>query len=127
MVALNNWTLNLYGKEADSNNNYIYTNEYADFVSGGRNINTDNEGTDSINTAAITSDTTLNLNSGTNSTLAGKNLTIADNTTIENAFTGDGDDTIVGNNLENLLYGGRGNDNINGGIGADVIIEKPKR
>jgi len=120
--TLNNWILKLYGKEADENDTYIYTNEYANLASGSRSILTDTEGTDAINAAAIDSNTTVNLNPGTVSHLAGQNLTIASNTTIENAFTGDGDDTLTGNTIDNLLYGGRGNDYINGGAGADILI-----
>jgi len=38
------------------------------------------------------------------------NLIIAEGTRIENAVTGSGDDTIVANDLDNLLSGGSGKD-----------------
>ncbi|KQQ39908.1 hypothetical protein ASF58_22350 [Methylobacterium sp. Leaf125] len=38
---------------------------------------------------------------------------------IENAIGGAGNDTIVGNRVDNALAGGSGNDTLNGGAGAD--------
>nr|WP_156653220.1 M10 family metallopeptidase [Methylobacterium sp. Leaf111] len=38
---------------------------------------------------------------------------------IENAIGGSGNDTIVGNTVDNVLAGGSGNDTLNGGAGAD--------
>ena len=41
---------------------------------------------------------------------------------IENAYGGSGNDTITGNNLNNLIIGNGGNDTINGGTGdADIV------
>jgi len=41
---------------------------------------------------------------------------------IENAIGGTGQDTITGNQADNVLDGGAGNDTITGGIGNDVLI-----
>ena len=41
--------------------------------------------------------------------------------TIENVTTGDGNDTIEGNALDNILNGGAGNDTINGSYGDDTL------
>jgi Ca2+-binding RTX toxin-like protein len=43
------------------------------------------------------------------------------NDTIERAFLGDGNDTVIGNALDNALFGGRGNDNLDGAGGNDVL------
>ena len=40
---------------------------------------------------------------------------------IENVTTGDGDDTIEGNVLDNILNGGAGNDTLTGGYGDDTL------
>ena len=40
---------------------------------------------------------------------------------IERAFSGSGNDTIIGNAANNRLNGGAGNDLLNGGAGADVL------
>jgi trimeric autotransporter adhesin len=41
---------------------------------------------------------------------------------IENAITGEGNDTLTGNSGVNSLVGGAGNDIIDGGIGADTLV-----
>ncbi len=48
-------------------------------------------------------------------------LTIAAGTVIENAVTGDGNDTLIGNDIANILLGMRGNDTLDGGAGADTL------
>lgn len=50
------------------------------------------------------------------------NIAIAYNTTIENARTGAGNDTITGNDAANRLEGGAGNDELNGGEGDDTLV-----
>ncbi len=50
------------------------------------------------------------------------NLSIAYLSTIENAVGGAGNDTITGNEADNILTGGRGNDTISGGGGTDIAI-----
>ena len=57
--------------------------------------------------------------------IAGQSLTIGSNTTIENAYGGDGNDVIRGNNAGNRLDGGRGNDILSGLIGADILSGGP--
>ena len=42
--------------------------------------------------------------------------------TIENDTTGNGDDVIEGNALDNILNGGAGNDTLTGGYGDDTLI-----
>ena len=49
------------------------------------------------------------------------NLTIAYGAEIENAIGGAGDDTIVGNDLDNVLNGGLGDDTLTGGDGDDIF------
>lgn len=128
---LNNWTLNLYGDLETANDTYIYTNEFANFNSISRQTLNDTSGLDTINAAAITSNTYLNLTPGSVSTLAGQSLTIDAATTIENVFSGDGNDTIIGNRAANALDGGRGNDilygvagndSLEGGAGNDMLV-----
>ncbi|TAF70044.1 MAG: hypothetical protein EAZ59_06090, partial [Oscillatoriales cyanobacterium] len=117
-------TLRLYGDDIIPDNTYIYTNEFASFTDATRKTLTDtNGGNDIINVAAITDDVTINLAPGSTSTLPGRDvtgrtklapqtLTIAPGSIIENAFAGDGNDTIFGNDAANTLSGGRGNDTL---------------
>jgi subtilisin-like proprotein convertase family protein len=121
--TLNSWQLSVYGDTDTVNDIYIYTDEFSKFTdtaSAARRTLTDTAGIDTINASAITSNIKLNLTPNLVNTLAGNSLTIAANTTIENAFTGDGNDTLTGNSSNNTLKGGRGNDVINGGSGYDV-------
>lgn len=116
---LNSWQLNLYGDEGSVNDTYFYTNEYG--IYGETTLN-DTSGIDTINAAAITSNSYLNLTPGSVSTLNETALTISAETIIENAFGGDGDDIIIGNSAANVLYGGRGNDILIGSAGNDTLI-----
>ena len=48
-------------------------------------------------------------------------LSISSDSTIENAFSGDGDDVLIGNQADNHLHGGRGNDRFVATGGDDTI------
>lgn len=119
--VLKNWKLDLYGATADSNDVYVYTNEFADFSGTQRNTLTDSNGggIDIVNASAVTGNSTINLNNGTSSVIAGKTVSINGN--IERAYGGDGNDTLTGNGLINVLLGGRGDDTLSGGAGDDRL------
>jgi Ca2+-binding RTX toxin-like protein len=51
-----------------------------------------------------------------------ENIGIAYNTIIENGRTGNGNDTLMGNDVGNILDGGRGNDVFTGGLGNDTFV-----
>ncbi|MDJ0724130.1 MAG: S8 family serine peptidase [Prochloraceae cyanobacterium] len=119
---LNNWSLTLYGDSITADDTYIYTNELSRVgAEPNRQIINDLEGIDTINAAAVTSDSLIDLRSGQISTIATRNIQIASGTVIENAIAGDGADLIIGNAVANDLFGGRGNDTIDGGVGNDTI------
>src|SRR5262249_12841105 len=50
------------------------------------------------------------------------NVAIAYGCTIENAIGGAGNDTITGNDADNVLFGGAGNDTLSGGKGNDTLV-----
>jgi serralysin len=52
-------------------------------------------------------------------------FTIANGVTIENAFSGSGNDMLVGNNADNLLSAGAGNDTLMSGPGNDTVYAGP--
>ncbi len=120
--TLNSVLFNGFGSTINTNDVYTYTDEFNAMKSlnAARGTLTDISGTDWINAAAISTDVILDLNP--NSVVAGRLLTIAAGTTIENAVTGDGNDSITGNSVANILEGMRGNDTINGMGGADQIL-----
>jgi subtilisin-like proprotein convertase family protein len=117
-------TLNFFGASNTTTDRYTYTDEFSAYASlAGRNILGDTDGgTDTINAAAVTTGSTINLNNGSTSTIAGQSLTIAAGSDIENAVGGDGNDTFTGNALANIFYGGRGDDIIDGGGDIDSAV-----
>ena len=118
--TLTSWSLNLYGKGAGGDDTYVYTDEYGSLA--GRNVLTDTDGgKDIINASAVSGNSTINLNAGATSTIAGKSFTIASGTDIEFAFGGDGSDVLTGNALSNRMQGGRGNDTLSGGGQMDLL------
>ena len=120
--VLHNWTLGLYGDAPSADDFYIFTDEYADF--GGdptRSVLSDSGGVDTINAAAVTSDTFIDLTGANVSAIAGTGLTIQSGTVIENYYGGDDDDTVLGNSAANALSGARGGDTLLGGAGDDYL------
>jgi Ca2+-binding RTX toxin-like protein len=129
-------TLTISGNALDLNNDtYIYTDEFGTLYSGSdladRKVLHDGDGgTDTINAAAVTSDSIIDLTAGRHTVIAGVTVSL-DANAIENAFTGDGNDTLIGSKLANLLNAGRGddviyfsfgNDTLDGGQGQDSLI-----
>jgi len=130
-------TLRLYGDDLINDNTYIYTNEFASFTDATRKTLSDTDGgNDIINVAAITDDVIVNLTPGSTSTVPGRDvtghkkldpqtLTIAPGSIIENAFAGEGNDSIVGNEAPNTLSGGRGNDTLVASRGNEGVVASP--
>jgi subtilisin-like proprotein convertase family protein len=109
--------LRFYGDNEGDDDLYVYTDEFAT-LAGARGTWSDSAGNDTVNAAAVSTAMTLDLSGGT-SEIAGRAITLASGTVIENAIGGDGDDAITGNFADNRLAGGRGEDVISGGAGAD--------
>lgn len=84
----------------------------------------DSDGTDTIDLASRTDAQRLDLNPESISDINGRigNLSIARGTVIENAITGSGNDTIIGNDADNVLSSGGGVDSLTGGAGSDTLI-----
>ena len=118
-------SLNLaaFGDGLTADDLYVYTNEFASLgsVTARATLTDSDGGIDTLNAAAVTSASTIDLRSGGVSSIAGKTLTIADGTVIENGYGGDGADQIIGNGSANTLCGARGDDTLEGGAGNDTI------
>lgn len=83
----------------------------------------DAAGHDVIDMSAATYGVEIDLNQGAFSTIddtGSENLAIAFGTEIENVRGSQYDDKIVGNELDNLIAAGSGNDELTGGQGADI-------
>lgn len=120
--TLNNWSLNVYGQGETVNDQYIYTNEYAQLAARGRDVLEDLDGgADTINAAAISQKSVIDLTKGT-AQLAGVQLTIRNPETIENAVGGEFADQLIGNIANNRLFGGNGDDLLSGGGGRDLLL-----
>ena len=125
----------IYGSEASDDDVHHYNGEFAAMLAAdaGRGTLTDLAGTDWINLAPVAGNIVLNLGTGGSggAVVAGTAwFDIAAGTVIENAVTGDGNDTITGNGSGNALHGMRGgdvisgyggNDTLDGGLGADLL------
>ncbi|KAE9629295.1 pre-peptidase C-terminal domain-containing protein [Parasedimentitalea maritima] len=85
----------------------------------------DQGGTDTLDLAYLSASqaSNINLNGGTFSSIGAdvEIMGIAVGTIVENANLGAGNDTVVGNEANNVINSGAGNDTINGGAGNDVI------
>jgi subtilisin-like proprotein convertase family protein len=115
-------SLQIFGASNITDDRYVYTNEfhtYADLA--GRSTLSDTDGgSDTINAAAVTAASTINLNVGSAGSIDGHSFTVSGGD-IENAIGGDGNDTLIGNSLANILYGGRGDDSLTGNGGDDTL------
>ncbi|QNM83783.1 M10 family metallopeptidase C-terminal domain-containing protein [Sphingomonas sabuli] len=83
----------------------------------------DSGGIDTIDLGNRSGSQLVNLNSGTFSNVLGEtgNIAIAPFTVIENARTGTGADTLIGNSAANFLDSGSGNDTLQGNAGDDRL------
>ncbi len=118
--SLVSWRLDAFGDAPRTNNTYVYTDEFAQLgAQAARRVLSDSAGVDTINAAAVTGNSLIDLVSG--AVIAGRAISYAAGTVIERAFGGDGADAIRGNGSANLLWGGRGNDALAGRAGADIF------
>ncbi|WP_028453988.1 Ig-like domain-containing protein [Chitinilyticum litopenaei] len=83
----------------------------------------DSGGTDTLNLAGWSSNSTVYLQSGKYSSCnnMSNNIAIAYGCVIENATTGNGNDFLQGNDVANRLEAGGGNDRLEGGGGNDWL------
>ncbi|NRP16367.1 S8 family serine peptidase [Marinobacterium sp. xm-a-152] len=126
--TLHSLSLRLYGEQTQGNDIYVFTDE--GFTAASSRVLEDEYGIDAINASPVRFDTYIDLTQGIIAA-NGVGHTIADWTTIENAYTGSGDDRVVGNAENNIIdtydgddtiEAGLGNDTINAGRGADVVV-----
>ncbi|MGE0717866.1 MAG: S8 family serine peptidase, partial [Alphaproteobacteria bacterium] len=125
--TLLSWSLALYGDAPAINDTYVYTDEFSEMFSRDpthasqrATLNDTDGGIDLFNGAALTGNAVIRLGGGS-STIDGHALTITSEA-IENAYGGDGNDTLVGSASVNILYGARGNDRLEGADGNDTLL-----
>lgn len=121
--TLQAWSLTLIGHADAADDLLVYTDEFGESAAAqpARAVLSDAGGIDTLNAAAISSDSRIDLVAGAGSWLDGHGLTIATGTDIEHAVAGDGDDALLGNALANTLRGMRGDDELMGRGGDDRL------
>ncbi len=84
----------------------------------------DDGGIDTINFFSYSSTHNIDLREEGISDVGGLkgNLSISRGSIIENATTGSGDDSIIGNQVDNILTGNGGDDYLDGGAGEDTAV-----
>lgn len=122
---LNGWTLTALGNASTTPVSYIYTDEFATAAGAARSVLSDLSGSATINTAAVTTNSYLDLRPGAIDNIAGRSLSIGSGTLIRNLWAGDGNDMIFCNDAGDTVQGGRGNDTIVAGRGADALSGGP--
>ncbi len=113
-------SLSLTGARSDDADTFVFTNEFSDYAGWFGHITRigDGIGDDTLNAAAVTDDTLLDLRAGTGR-IDGVTVTLADH--IVHVATGDGNDRITGDHQAETLIAGRGNDRVWGLGGSDRI------
>lgn len=95
---------------------------YAAVETDRRQITDTDGGTDWLNMVAVPGATVIDLSANAVIRVAGETWgTLVNGDQFENVATGDGNDTITGNLLDNDILAGRGNDVVDAGFGADTI------
>jgi subtilisin-like proprotein convertase family protein len=115
----NNFNLSFYGNNNTVNDGYVYTDAFSTTPTSQRTLSDTDGGTDTLQLAALSTNSTVNLTDGT-ATIDSTSLTINDAGNFENIIGGWGDDTFTGNDADNLLAGGRGADKLDGKGGTDT-------
>lgn len=101
----------------------MFTDEFGEMVARDprRATLTDPSGEDTLNAAALSSDSLIDLAAGASSRIDGQALGWGNGTRIEHAWAGDGHDRLLGNEVANRLHGQRGNDRLQGRGGDDQL------
>ena len=119
-ITVNDIDVKLHGGIDKAEDTFIFTTAFSDYAGtfGHTKALDGGSGVDTLNAAAVDSSTSINLAAG-QGTIDGVAVTLAG---MENVFTGDGDDILVGDAADNKLVGMRGNDYLDGGSGNDTLV-----
>ena len=118
--------LRVFGSEPHDDETYVFTDAFARLGADAERRVIDNpEGEHTINAAALSTGIILDLTPGASSTIAGRTVTLSEDTIVVRAYGGDGDDVIRGNDFANELFGGRGFNILEGRGGNDVLHPGP--
>lgn len=115
--------LTFYGRAADQDDKYIFTNDFETMAGLGRDLTIDDtSGVNEINASPVLADLVLTTAAGAIATADGKPLyQLSGSSVIDKLYAGDGDDKLLGTNRGEIFYGGRGDDEISAGSGNDIV------
>lgn len=122
--TLDSWSIDIIGHKPTADHTFIYTAQYAQMVAADPSRGTLSDpsgGIHTINASALGSDDRIDLSGATASVIDGANLTIAQGTTILNAYGGDGNDVLIANAKGSVLHAMAGSDTLTGGAGNDTL------
>lgn len=114
--TINALSLEIIGDLATIDQRYVYTAEY---LSPGTLNDTDG-GRDTLDASTIRTNSVVDLSLATASNLGGVGITLTAGH-LATVITGDGADRLTGDDLDNALWGMRGDDILKGGLGSDVL------
>jgi Ca2+-binding RTX toxin-like protein len=121
-------SIEFFGSPQGIDDVYNFTTDFLDYsvyeIQRSTIIDT-NGGIDWVNFSSVPGDLLINLSSGSFFSVDGNpwgNFALANSDQFENVISGDGDDFITGNALDNVLHGMRGNDRIVAGAGNDNLF-----
>lgn len=120
--SLSSAKLTAYGSSLTNNSVFYFTDEFSTLANADptRGVINYSGGCAAIDAAPVTGNTVINLLSKTGS-IDGHAITIGTTTNVTTVISGDGDSTLIGNNLGNKLVSGLGNDSLTGGTGNDYL------
>lgn len=121
-VQLNDWSIQAYtAGHVGGDGVQIFTDEYARFAEEdpGRSVLDAGNGA-TLNAAAVTGDVRFDLAGGPSS-IHDQEIRLNDVNAFRNLVSGDGNDILIGNGSGNILMAGRGNNEVDGGAGLDVM------
>ncbi len=125
VVTLDSFNVTVMGDAAGPDHTFVYTNDYATQSAASparQRLSDPGARNDTINAAAVTADSTIDLRGGRAGSLGTAAFTVADGTAVASVYSGDGNDTLYGNAMNNVLGAGRGTNTIDGGGGTDTAM-----
>jgi hypothetical protein len=115
--------LALLGDAVTSGETFIYTDDYGRLGADDTNrtiLSSTQSGPHTLNAAAVTSDTTVNLRSD-EASIAGVTTYFTPDMRFARVVTGDGNDTLTGDEGDTVFFSGRGTNSVDGGGGHDTL------
>lgn len=115
--------INLLGDAVTPGETFIYTDDYARLGADDTDrtiLSSTKTGPHTLNAAAVTSDTTVNLCCD-EASIAGVATYFTPDMRFARVVTGDGNDTLVGDEGDTVFFSGRGTNSVDGGGGHDTL------